>query len=320
MKSSYNLSNGTVKVSSNFNSGVLRPKELYWKEGKYLFAERIFESWDSIYKNIDSYIVDSNAYSAHAEAFEFKGLATKFSRLRNAEDIKEFASQYGMLGFTSPSPEKAAAYLKTGNLSSLDLHTPSVIEPINIWMDAIAQVKRLLQLYRALVKLHRRQIDMVEENLLTNRIISETQNDTFHFGTLSIDYEVTNYYNVCWVNGPQTNVFLDEISLVSMKPEEIYRKVLIDEITKMIDRSNVVISPKIIHSPKAALGMNIIEVPYTSFLITAIYYDLWRMLSKETQIEICANDECNLPFMKSKNQIYCSDACKQAAYRQRKRA
>lgn len=302
MRFSYNLSKGSVKVGSNFNSGVLRPKELYWKEGKYLFAERIFESWDSIYKNIDSYIVDSNTLSAHSETFDYKGLATKFSRLRTAEDIKNFASQYGMLGFTTPSPEKAARFSKTHNIAHLDLHTPSVVEPTDLWFDSVAQVNRLLQLYRALVKMVKKNVDSIEENLLTNIPLHD------------------DCYNVVWKDGHPTNVYLTELELISLDPLEIYRKVLVNEITQMIDRSNITISPKIIHSSKAPLGMVVIEAPYTSFLITAIYYDLWSMLSEETHIEICANDECNLPFMKSKNQIYCSDACKQAAYRKRKRA
>ena len=300
MTFSYSLSTNSVKTGSAFSSGAIRAKSLYFKNGECIVSENFFKQWEDIYGEIEHFIVDTNMPSAYNESFTFKGLATTFSRLSNKEDIQRFTNQYGLLGFSVPSPGSVELFKKTKDIGHLDLHTPSVIEPINLWLDAIEQVKRLLQLYRALIKLRKKNIDVIEENLITTTLICEDQ------------------YQIHWKEGQHTNVFLNELELLSMEPEDIYRQVLISEITRMIDRSNINISPKIVNSNKAPLGVIVIEAPYTPYLITAIYYDLWKMLSEDVQIELCAFEECNLPFIKSKRQLYCNDSCKQAAYRSRK--
>ncbi|HZH59608.1 MAG TPA: hypothetical protein VEY70_08545 [Metabacillus sp.] len=76
--------------------------------------------------------------------------------------------------------------------------------------------------------------------------------------------------------------------------------------------------PETIVTGKPPLGFTIKEWKYTPHLIRAIYHDLWNLVSNNEPVHICQNSNCKLPFKKVKRQKYCSNACKQEAYRIRK--
>ena len=72
-------------------------------------------------------------------------------------------------------------------------------------------------------------------------------------------------------------------------------------------------------SKKSPIGYAITEQRYTDYLLAAIFYDLWELITDSQPVEVCANPDCLLLFTpERKTGKYCSDACKQAAYRERK--
>ncbi|MCL6560227.1 MAG: hypothetical protein K6U74_15825, partial [Firmicutes bacterium] len=72
-----------------------------------------------------------------------------------------------------------------------------------------------------------------------------------------------------------------------------------------------------IYKKDAAIGYRIGEIRTTPYLLAAIYYDLWELITDNRPIITCGN--CGLPIEKSGRRDYCNDACKQAAYRKRRK-
>lgn len=72
----------------------------------------------------------------------------------------------------------------------------------------------------------------------------------------------------------------------------------------------------IIPTTKTLTKFQVVEKRTTSYLIAAIYYDLWRMISLQEPVQVCKN--CGLPFKIGKRRRdYCNNACRQEAYRKR---
>lgn len=301
MNTIYSLSSANaLKINSKFHAASLRTKDTYYSNGKYIFASEMFMDWATIYPGSTHFLIDTNTASNYENSFEFKGLATKFSRLRSLDEIADFANKFGLLGFAAPSPSRATFFQRSKHIDVLELHSPSILEPIDLWFDAIKRVDQLLKLYRALSKMNKTNVDTIEENILT------------------VGENTAGIFQIHWKNGDITHTVISHQEFSILEPIDLYRKVFIEEIQAILKDGTVKISPKTIQTKKAPLGISIIEAPYTPYLITAIYYDLWKMLIEDVQIELCAFEECNLPFIKSKRQLYCNDSCKQAAYRSRK--
>lgn len=301
MNTIYSLSSANaLKINSTFHAASLRAKDTYYRNEQYIFAPDMFNAWTTIYPDNTHFLIDTNTASNYGNSFEFKGLATKFSRLRSLDEIADFANKYGLLGFAVPSSNRATFFQRDKCISVLELHSPSLLEPIDLWFDAIKRVDQLLKLYRALSKMNKTKVDTIEENILT------------------VGENTDGIFRLRWKNGDMTHTVISHQEFSILESIDVYRRVFIEEIQAILKDGTVKISPKTIQTKKAPLGISIIEAPYTPYLITAIYYDLWKMLIEDVQIELCAFEECNLPFIKSKRQLYCNDSCKQAAYRSRK--
>lgn len=68
---------------------------------------------------------------------------------------------------------------------------------------------------------------------------------------------------------------------------------------------------------KSVSDISYSERKVTPFLLTAIYYDLWRIVNRNEPVEEC--DICGNPFqLRRKGSKYCSNACKQRGYRNTK--
>ena len=74
---------------------------------------------------------------------------------------------------------------------------------------------------------------------------------------------------------------------------------------------------KIVSAKDSALGYRIAEQYTTEFLLAAIYYNLWELITDNKPVETCGY--CGLPIERTGRRDYCDNACKQAALRKRKR-
>ncbi|MEH7373307.1 hypothetical protein V7156_28215, partial [Priestia megaterium] len=73
----------------------------------------------------------------------------------------------------------------------------------------------------------------------------------------------------------------------------------------------------IIKCESSNIGFRIKEVYSTDYLLGAIYYDLWQLISNDVEVLFCKY--CGRTFTKSGRKKYCNDSCKSMAYKQRKK-
>lgn len=249
----------------------------------------------------------------------FEGIAFKFSKLKTNEEIIKFAEEYGLLGFEVPT--KISSYFyemkeeigdsvfsyswEPGKLLFFKTGEICVFEPIELWRFFIERVRRVLKLYDYLVKVHENK--MKPEELEGNILCVGKKTKTFK-----------DYYWLEWWDGKNTGVPMSEEILENTSFHEVAQRFLIDEIKQFTDRqiSNTIIDIK--ETAKTPIGFTVEESKSTQTLITTIYNDIWQLIINEQPISICKNPKCQLPFEKIKRQKYCSNACKQEAYRIRK--
>jgi hypothetical protein len=254
-----------------------------------------------------NFIVLNRESVGENQNFERSGLAFEFSKLKTEKDIDKFANKYGLLGITFPTSYEISRFQNAEPLS-LDFAFFSVprgygyCEPIDLWFFYIKQVQKTLKLYKALVSIH----------------ASEMSEQEIECNLLNIGEEFNGGYLVEWWDGSHTgNTVTKELAekgdFLQIAKETLIRNVNFHGNQKI---SSIVSS--VIDTDKPPLGFTIQESKYTDHLINAIYYDLWQLISKNQPVYICENPNCKLPFEKVKRQKYCSNACKQEAYRLRK--
>ncbi|MCK2020686.1 hypothetical protein [Peribacillus frigoritolerans] len=242
-----------------------------------------------------------------------EGISNEFSKLKNTNQIIEFAFTYGNLGLALEQKERDmfeqlsqldSSYVLT-SWNAFENVKPgfTYFEPFELWWYHIDKVRKILKLYRALSRLNRGLSAEIEDSIL--RIGEPTY------------YRRQKAFTIEWFDGTPT--------LVNVKEEEasdflnIGRLVLRKSIERYASNGIVIKASEIIETEKNALGFYVLEKKTTEYLITAIYYDLWQLINANMVVDICQNPKCQLPFMKIKRQQYCSDACKQEAYRERKK-
>lgn len=216
---------------------------------------------------------------------EVKGLATRFARLRTAEDVDRFAMEYGLLGIAEV-PD---------SIYDTPVYGKAWFEPLSIWQHHIENVRRLLLLYRALSR-QKKGYDVELDELLRLRSLASAP------GT----------YVIQWYDGKDTGIEIErgeEANLAAV--------VLTVQLKQNLQGGINLSFSKIIPSKDAAVGFRIGEIRTTPFLLAAIYYDLWELITDSRPIITCGN--CGLPIEKSGRRDYCNDACKQAAYRKRRK-
>jgi hypothetical protein len=240
--------------------------------------------------------------------FNPEGLAWEFSKIKNEKEINIFANRYGLLGIRTPDQTEINK-IKFGkdiySDSSYFIKLPighSDCEPIELWFFHIKQMQKLLKLYQALIKIHKGEMheSEIEDNLLT------------------VKEPIGGSCQILWWDGTWTGFTATE---EEMEKEEGLLKLaqsLLALKVNSIGNQDIRRDPETIVTGKPPLGFTIIEWKYTSHLIRAIYRDLWNLVSNNEPVHICENTNCKLPFKKVKRQKYCSNACKQEAYRLRK--
>lgn len=251
--------------------------------------------------------------------FKHSGIAYEFSKLKTNNDIHEFASKYGLLGIKTPTTKQAEtqqklrelykndeAMLRIFNTAFLELTAGnSFFEPLEVWTYYVEQVRKILKLYKTLVSIHygteKDEEDEIESKLLN--IGDELKSKS------GVSYVVE------WWDGTPTGLVSPEETAMKGDFIEIARNVLIHAVNHKTSQHINNFALNIIETNKPPLGFVVQETRTTSFLLNAIYYDLWDLIAKNEPVHICENSNCKLPFKKQKRQKYCSNACKQEAYR-----
>jgi len=306
----YNLGtadNGT----SVFNSATVNTHDFLLNEGDGVILNEI-NDWEHAWnKKFDNYVVDSLEVSHLTKSFSHQGLVSEFSAIKSVEDIAIFADKYGLLGLSHPlmkktSPTEDGAYADLAEfyagheVSRYGLSCLRV-EPLEFWLLNINKIRKLMRVYR-LLKKHN-----------TDNTI-DLEGELIDFSPIA-----TDTFKIVWIDGEETSFILSQAEIESLGTVGILRKVLVDSITFLIN-NDIQVVPTVKDSPLMPLGFCIYDVPVAKNLLSAIYYDFWHMLNENVTISICQNDACRLPFQKTKRQIYCSNSCKQQAYRKRKEA
>jgi len=257
-------------------------------------------------KNTGKFV--SVARGTMGETFNPQGLAYEFSKLKSEKEINEFANRYGLLGISTPNHAEINKIKLKRDLyqdSSYFIDLPngqSDCEPVELWFFHIKQMQKLLKLYRALININKREMkeSEIEENLL---IVKEP---------------IGGSCQILWGDGSWTGA---TFPVEEIEKEEgflnLARGILAHNVN-LIGNQNIGRFVNTIETGKPPLGFTIEESKYTPHLIKAIYHDLWQLISKNEPVHICENLNCKLPFKKVKRQKYCSNACKQEAYRIRK--
>lgn len=239
--------------------------------------------------------------------FNNKGLINEFAHLNTKEQIIDFSNKYGLLGISAPDSEQ---------LNSIEWATRqtihpkfiynnyghSVFEPINLWFWHIKKAQNILKLYNA-----------IKNNPSEDRInnIIEVRLKKGRFESLDENRSLSERYFVYWIGGDEIGMLPKDMENESFT--NIGKYALSEVLSFHISKGINLGVKKIIYNPT----LKIVEQKYTSYLLAAIYYDLWQTINEERNIAICANNNCGLPFEKNSKRKYCSNACKQEAYRNR---
>ncbi|MFP3886789.1 hypothetical protein U8V97_15180 [Priestia filamentosa] len=246
----------------------------------------------------------------HEIYFNKEGLINEFVRLKTPEDITSFAQKYGLLGIKAPDIEQITStypvvqylmrpsYIFTG-------YDFSVFEPIDLWIWHIKEVRQIFKLYNVVKK---KSSDEQVNELIEIKIHKGRLEDHLYE-----DGDILNSFFVHWTSGEQIlklPQLLEEQSLLEIGRYTLI-KMLESRLFGGVHEGGIYTIG--IHSGNKAFKVR--ERKYAVSLLAAIYYDLWKKIVDDINIYFCGNIKCGLPFVKSGRQKYCSDACKQEAYR-----
>lgn len=247
-------------------------------------------------------------------AISIDGISSTFSKIKTQEQLLDFATNYGNLCLHLPQKnidlfEKLSMFdpnIVLNSINAFENVQPgfSYFEPFELWWHHIDKVKKILRLYRALSREYRGLEADIEDSIL---IIGE---ETYS--------QKQPAFEVDWWDGSSTHVKVLEKDIMDFT--KIGRLVLRKSIERYASKGIELKASEIVETSKNEIGFYVLEKKTTDYLITAIYYDLWKLINKNLVVEICQNPNCRDPFVKIKRQQYCSDACKQEAYRIRKAA
>lgn len=218
---------------------------------------------------------------------EVRGLATRFAKIKNVDDIDRFTGEFGLLGLTA-SPESTIDPPSYGR---------ALFEPIDCWLHHIEWVSRLLRLYWALVRRKKGYDEEINEEILRCR--------------KSVLKKGIEGNDVFWFDGFQTWVRTKK----DYVDDDLGAYVLARCIQRNLQGGIHVDFNKFVPAKDAVIGFRIVENKVTPYLLAAIYYDLWELITDNRPVFSCK--KCGLPLERTGRREYCSDACRQAAYRKR---
>ena len=274
-----------------------------------------FSKKERIYFDIDSIrqyelVVLADISSRRIEPPEVKGLATRFANLKNLEDVNRFAGECGLLGL-SMVPE---------SLYDPPAYGEAWFEPLSAWEHHIENVRRLMLLYRALSRWKKGYDIEIEERLLKVESIAP-------FGINFLQWYDGKFTGIQLgeIKGNSANAYLPAafgtafVDTVNLEhPDEYGLAVLVLAVylRQYLHGGINLDFSRIIPAKDALLGFRFEETRSTPYLLAAIYYDLWELITDNRSVIRC--EYCGLPLEKIGRRRFCDNACKQAAYRIRK--
>lgn len=225
--------------------------------------------------------------------FNRAGIAKKFSQLKDKtmKDTVAFANEYGLLGCKLVDDinilDSSMAYLERFS------YHHSYFEPLKVWWWHIDHINKLFSLYRA----------MRYDTQIENKVLRVEHDPSKGFAVGSV-YWADGKLAGLYAGGKEINYKL------------VARQVLVWQLSRMLKGAIDPSFDSIVNDEKSELGFKIIESHRTSFLLAAIYYDLWQTVKSHQAVSAC--EHCGAAFTPSKRRMFCSNACKQAAYRKNK--
>ncbi len=273
-----------------------------------------FSKKERIYFDIDSIrqyelVVLAGISSRRIEPPEVKGLATRFANLKNLEDVNRFAGECGLLGL-SMVPE---------SLYDPPAYGEAWFEPLSAWEHHIENVRRLMLLYRALSRWKKGYDIEIEERLLKVESIAP-------FGINFLQWYDGKFTGIQLgeIKGNSANAhlpaafgtaFVDTVNLEHPDEYGLAVLVLAVYLRQYLHGGINLDFSRIIPAKDALLGFRFEETRSTPYLLAAIYYDLWELITDNRSVIRC--EYCGLPLEKIGRRRFCDNACKQAAYRKR---
>ncbi|MEN3134117.1 hypothetical protein [Bacillus albus] len=252
--------------------------------------------------NVKSGLYTGRMRKVDPQTVDITNISIQFSRINNEEDMLEFANKFGLLGVTALS--KSGEYLRDFTECEIDIDdeegkltlNPYIdFEPLIIWEHEIENVRNILKLYKGIYTYLEKGIDNITDNILFT--------SDFFPGSKAFHWKSNSKF---------IHVYPDDIDILAISLaiiKKTFEEYLVGISLGMADLF-------ITRQPQT---LKFTEKKECNHLITAIYYDLWSKITIQKEIGICLNSNCTRPFIKNKRQTYCSNSCKQEAYRIRKK-
>lgn len=227
---------------------------------------------------------------------EVKGLSTVFANLKSIDDIDRFAGEYGLLGLSDPHY----------SINSPPKYGEAYFEPLPLWLYHIKNVRRLMLLYRSLTQRKKGHDVEIEGKLLQRK-------EVFDFVWVDESLIYKQVTAIQWYDSDETVVHIDGNS----DEDETAFAVLSFNLKNYLAGGINLDFSKIISAKDAVIGFRITETRYTPYMLAAIYYDLWELITNNRQVINCRH--CGLPIEKTGRRDFCNNACKQAWHRKQKK-
>lgn len=252
--------------------------------------------------------------------FEIAGIAVKFSRLKTDKEILEFANKYGLLG-VGLKQKRNLANEKYEKMALTDFEYENKhMESLDIWRWHIDYVKRLIRLCNSLND------EGDVDNLLRQKVYQSPYSDEQWAKLESLTkqeaiamgkpYEPRQKpeHEIFWWDGvPALFDFTGDMEL------EMAGKVLLyDTILTMVKSGSMIDYSSVQPNKNAILGFSFEDKKATPYLLTVIYYDLWKTFNAKEPVKICG--VCGRPFRPNRtDHVFCVDACRQKNARRAKK-
>jgi len=298
-------------VGNRYPGKVIRPATYQFSKRERMY---IGSEIDAI-RSHELVVLSIPEHSRAINPPEVRGLATRFARLERPEDINRFAGECGLLGllWAPIAPDE--------NPHDFPVYGTPLWEPLSFWQYHIKNVRRLMLLYQALSRWKRGYDVEIDGKLLNVKCF---ENEILRLNFLQ------------WYDGEPTGIqlgdieedntsahlpaafggsFADTINLERLDEYSLAALVLAVYLRQYLHGGINLDFSRIIPAKDALLGFRFEETRSTPYLLAAIYYDLWELITDNRSVIRC--EYCGLPLEKIGRRRFCDNACKQAAYRKR---
>ena len=283
-----------------------------WFENRHRENGNIRESFQEYINRYESGFLLNPGIDAE-KITNFEGLASTFAKLKTVSEMEAFTLKYGLLGIIEDTNNQR-------------YRGDSLFESIDIWKDNILNVRRLMKLYNFIEK--RKMDPEIDSNKIFCLKYWKVDPKNRHEAHLHKYHKNPETLVVYWNDDEKKKnnpgFFLDKHWQPPNEDmdfdEALAGYILSKQVTEALAGGVWVNFTRFDFVKNFNTGFKIQENLYPRYLISAIYYNLFEIINDKRLVHICEFQGCRLPFEKVGKRKYCSDACKQAAYRMRKKS